>query len=91
MPIVAPQYGITPERKRARDQEAGTEQRFPRRPAEPAPVENVDQSGRPQFWYPKDLPIPEESAHPVSAQPPVSRSSTRTVTVEVRKRRSIQR
>ncbi|WP_308387878.1 hypothetical protein [Acidithiobacillus sp. AMEEHan] len=90
MPIVAPQYGITPERKRARDQESGTDQRVPRRPAESTPVGNADQNGRPQFWYPKDLPIPEETAHPVTAQP-ASRSSTRSVTVEVRKRRSIPR
>ena len=90
MPIVAPQYGITPERKRAREQETGTEQRVPRRSIEPVPPENVEQTGRPQFWYPKDLPIPEESARPATTQPSSS-SSTRSVTVEVRKRRSIPR
>ena len=90
MPIVAPQYGITPERKRARDLESSPEQRAPRRVVESAPAANIEQGGRPQFWYPKDLPIPDEVAQPASPQP-AQRSSARTVTVGVRKRRSIQR
>ncbi|MCE5361447.1 hypothetical protein [Candidatus Igneacidithiobacillus taiwanensis] len=92
MPIVAPQYGITPERKRAREQSSPLESRSPQRPLEAAaaaPAE-VDADVRPQFWYPKDLPIPGESLQPISTQAE-PRPSSRTVTVEVRKRRSIQR
>ncbi|MEL5848737.1 MAG: hypothetical protein U7M05_05155 [Candidatus Igneacidithiobacillus chanchocoensis] len=92
MPIVAPQYGITPERKRAREQNSHTESRPPQRPLEPtaaAPAE-ADAGARPQFWYPKDLSIPGESLQPIATQAE-PRPSSRTVTVEVRKRRSIQR
>ncbi|MCE5393264.1 MAG: hypothetical protein JJ693_01505 [Acidithiobacillus sp.] len=86
MPIVAPQYGITPERKRARELDQSPASR-------PVPVKptagespHPQETPRPQFWYPKDLALPEESQP--SLQPA---TRLRTVTVEVRKRRSIIR
>ncbi|MCE5388117.1 MAG: hypothetical protein K0041_06005 [Acidithiobacillus sp.] len=86
MPIVAPQYGITPERKRARE----LDQSPSSRPVSAKPIAgdslHPQENPRPQFWYPKDLALPEESQP--SSQP---ETRSRTVTVEVRKRRSITR
>jgi len=84
MPIVAPQYGITPERKRNRDHTDG-----PAHPGQSSASLSPAPSGKPQFWYPKDLDIPEDgpSASPTGQRAPEGKK----VTVEVRKRRSIPR
>ncbi|MGC9127275.1 MAG: hypothetical protein ACP5D5_04060 [Acidithiobacillus sp.] len=85
MPIVAPQYGITPERKRNREHTDGmSHQEHPSTSPTAAPA------GKPQFWYPKDLDIPEDSPTNSTPQRPTSAESKK-VTVEVRKRRSIPR
>jgi hypothetical protein len=85
MPIVAPQYGITPERKRNRDHQEGV----PQQEHSTAPS-STSPAGKPQFWYPKDLDIPEDSPTSAVSQRPAAAES-RKVTVEVRKRRSIPR
>ncbi len=84
MPIVAPQYGITPDRKKDRETQEFL-------PADGDAQIQESEPKRPHFWYPKDLPIPEDIQ---PRQTPASSAGTaaaasRHVTVEVRKRRVI--
>ncbi len=82
MPIVAPQYGITPDRKKGRE----TQEFIPAQSE--AKIQQEPQPKRPHFWYPKDLPIPEDPQILAPASS-ADKAAARHVTVEVRKRRII--
>lgn len=99
MPIIAPQFGyraLKPKEQNPQSLHSAAPQRASTsRKTEPAPssLDAGQTREKPRFWYPMDLPIPEEN--PVLAQhqqAPASsqRSQKADVTVLVRKSRKVQ-